>query len=189
MAVSRVEVVVLGCLAEEPRYGYELLDRMRARSMSFWAEVGKASVYQALARLETRGLIAGRAQEGSDGPDRRVYRITKAGGDRLREGLDELFGALAPYETDGGLALGFVHLLPAAEARRAVDARATAIRDLLDAVTTERDRTAGEKGIGRAIATAMLDRQEALAKAELTWLGAFRSSLGKSRHRASAAEP
>jgi DNA-binding PadR family transcriptional regulator len=181
MVVSRVEVVVLGCLAEEPRYGYELLDRMRARSMGSWAEVGKASVYQALARLESRGLIGGRAQEGHEGPDRRVFRITKAGRDRLREGLDERFGALAPYETEGGLALGFVHLLPVAEARRAVDARVAAVRELLDAVATERDRTVRERGAGRAVATAMLDRQEALAEAELAWLATFRSSLGKLR--------
>ena len=56
MAVSKVEVVVLGLLAEEPLYGYELLERFRARSMGFWVEVGKASVYQVLRRLEREGL-------------------------------------------------------------------------------------------------------------------------------------
>ena len=76
MRASKVEVVVLGLLAEEPLYGYDLLERFRTRSMGFWVEVGKASVYQALRRLEGHGLASGRPQEGTEGPDRRVYRIT-----------------------------------------------------------------------------------------------------------------
>ena len=181
MKTSKVEVVVLGLLAEEPLYGYDLLERFRARSMGFWVEVGKASVYQALRRLERDGLINGRSQEGPEGPDRRVYRITKTGRDRLKHGLSERFASLEPYETDGGLALGFAHLLSASDARKAVDERETAVRDLLDAIKTERARVAADKGPGRAVSTAMLQRQESLAKAELAWIKGFRSDLGRIR--------
>ncbi len=179
MAVSKVEVVVLGLLAEEQLYGYELLERFRARSMGFWVEVGRASVYQALHRLERDGLISGKSQEGTDGPDRRVFRITRAGRERLRAGLAERFGAQAPYETDAGTALGFVQILPAADARRAADARGSALRDLLDLLRAERGRTAAAKD--RVVSNAMLDRQESLARAELAWLGTFRASLNKLR--------
>src|SRR5712692_9166232 len=134
MEVSKVEVVVLGLLAEEPLYGYDLLERFRARSMGFWVEVGKASVYQVLRRLERDALVSGRSQEGPEGPDRRVYRITRAGRDRLTAGLSERFSTRGPYETDAGAALGFAHLLSAVGARKAVDAREAAIRDLLDAM-------------------------------------------------------
>jgi DNA-binding PadR family transcriptional regulator len=175
--VPKVEVVVLGLLAEEPMHGYDLLERFRARSMGFWVEVGKASVYQTLHRLESRGLIAGRPQDGREGPDRRVFRITRAGRTRLADGLAERFAELSPYETDAGVALGFADRLGPAEARAAVDARELAVRDLLDALAAERKRTAGEPG--RALADAMLDRQRVLADAELSWLRSFRSSLGK----------
>jgi DNA-binding PadR family transcriptional regulator len=181
MAASKVEVVILGLLAEEPLYGYDLLERFRARSMGFWVEVGKASVYQALRRLEREGLIGGRAQEGSEGPDRRVYRITRAGRARLVAGLAERAAVLEPYETSGGLALGFAHLLSATEARRAVDAHETSVRDLLDAVRTERTRIAAERGAGSAVSQAMLDRQEGFAKAELAWIKGFRTTLGRVR--------
>lgn len=181
MQVSKVEVVVLGLLAEEPLYGYGVLERFRARSMGFWAEVGKASVYQALRRMESAGLVTGRTQEGGEGPDRRVFRITKAGRDRLRAGLAERAAALSPYETNAGLSLGFAHLLSATEARRAIDARELAVRDLLDAIRSERARTSADRGAGRLVANAMLDRQEGLARAELAWLGRFRSSLTKVR--------
>jgi DNA-binding PadR family transcriptional regulator len=181
MATSKVEVVILGLLAEEPLYGYDLLERFRSRSMGFWVEVGKASVYQALRRLEREGFVGGRAQEGSEGPDRRVYRITRAGRARLVAGLAERAAALEPYETSGGLALGFAHLLSASDARRAVDAREAAVRDLLDAIRTERTRTAGERGAAPTVSLAMLDRQEAFAKAELAWIKTFRTTLGRVR--------
>jgi DNA-binding PadR family transcriptional regulator len=179
--VPKVEVVVLGLLAEEPMHGYDLLERFRARSMGFWVEIGRASVYQTLHRLEERGLIAGRSQDGREGPDRRVFRITKAGRSRLGEGLSERFGELAPYETDAGLALGFVDRMGAGEAKDAIAARELAVRDLLDALAAERERTADQHGPGRALSDAMLDRQRALAEAELAWLARFRSSMGRIR--------
>jgi DNA-binding PadR family transcriptional regulator len=181
MSVSRVEVAVLGLLAEEPLYGYGVLDRFRARSMGFWTEVGKASVYQALRRMESDGLISGRAQEGSEGPDRRVFRITRSGRERLRAGLAERASDLSPYDAEAGLSLGFIHLLSTPEARRALEARDLAVHDLLDAIRTERARTSADRGAGRVVANAMLDRQEALARAELGWLATFRNSLGKVR--------
>ncbi|MEP6477441.1 MAG: PadR family transcriptional regulator [Actinomycetota bacterium] len=181
LEVSRVEVVVLGLLAEEPLYGYGVLDRLRAHSIGFWAEVGRASVYQALRRMEAEGLIAGKAQEGTDGPDRRVFRITKTGRERLLAGIAEGAAGLSPYETDAGTAMGFAHLLSAGEARKAVDARELGVRDLLDAIRTERARTSADRGPARTVANGMLDRQEALAKAELAWLGRFRAQLGKLR--------
>jgi DNA-binding PadR family transcriptional regulator len=181
MAVSKVEVVVLGLLAEEPLYGYDLLERFRARGMGGWIEVGKASVYQVLKRLERDGQIAGRAQEGTEGPDRRVFRITRSGRDRLRRGLTERAASTAPYETVADAALGFAHLLTAAEARRAVDVREASVRDTLEAVDDELTRTVSERTPGRSLSNAMLQRQRALATAELGWLKTYRVALGRVR--------
>ena len=179
MSASKVEMVILGLIAEETSHGYGVLERFRSRSMGLWAEVGRASVYQALRRMESDGLITGRDQEGTDGPDRRVFRVTRAGRERLREGLTHRAAERSPYETGAGLALGFVHLLPVAEARKVLEGRDHAVRDLLDAIRTERVRTSADRGAGRAVADAMLDRQEALARAELPWLAEFRSRLGR----------
>lgn len=181
MQVTKVEVVILGLLAEDSLYGYELLERFQARSMGFWTEVGKASVYQALRRLEREGTVTGRAQEGTEGPDRRVYRITRTGRDLLRRGLVERFAGPGPYEMDSNLALGFANLLSADDVRRGLAAREAALADFRKAIADERARTASERGPGRAIASRMLDQQEALAKAEAAWLAAFRRDLPKLR--------
>jgi len=55
---TKVEIVVLGLLAEQPMHGYDLLERFRARSMGFWTEVSRASVYQVLKRLGQMGPSA-----------------------------------------------------------------------------------------------------------------------------------
>jgi DNA-binding PadR family transcriptional regulator len=181
VASSKVEVVVLGLLAEEPLYGYDLLERFRSRSLGSWVEVSKASVYQVLKRLERDGLISGKSQEGTDGPDRRVYRIAKPGRDRLRRALVDGAGAGGPYETGAGVALGFGHLLAAADARKAVDARERSLRAAIDAVDAELERAGSDRGAARSISDAMLQQQRTLATAELGWLKTYRAALGKVR--------
>ncbi|HSD49088.1 MAG TPA: PadR family transcriptional regulator [Actinomycetota bacterium] len=181
MHASKVEVTVLGLLAEEPMYGYDLLERFRTRSMGFWVEVGKASVYQALRRLEERGLASGRAQEGSAGPDRRVYRITAAGRARLRAGIRERTVGAGPYETDAGLALGFVHLVTLDEGRRAVGQRQMALSGWRSTIAAERERVERTDGPGRAVALRMLALQDALAQTEQRWLERFGDDLPKLR--------
>lgn len=181
MRVSKVEVVVLGLLAEEPMYGYDLLERFRARSMGFWVEVGKASVYQALRRLEEHGLASGRPLEGGPGPDRRVYRITAAGRARLRAGLRERVTDARPYETDAGLALGLLHLVTLDEGRRAVGQREVALAERRSAIAGERERVERADGPGRVLALRMLELQDELAETEQRWLRRFGDDLPRLR--------
>jgi DNA-binding PadR family transcriptional regulator len=173
VSVSRVDLIVLGLLADEPLYGYDLLERFRERSMGFWTELAKASVYQALRRLERRGLIGGREQAGTQGPDRRVFRISRTGRIVLGDGLKERFGRLAPFETEAGLALGFSALLSSPQARGARAQRERALRGLIDELNAERVRTHEDRSPQRVVSNAMLDRQEVLARAELGWLATF----------------
>jgi DNA-binding PadR family transcriptional regulator len=178
---TKVEVAVLGLLAEAPMHGYDLLEGFRERGMGLWTELSRASVYQVLKRLERTGAVVGKAQEGREGPDRRVFRITKRGREHLAAGVAQLASEPAPFDTPGAVALGFSHVVPVAVTRAAVDAREGAVRELLEAVRSELGRTVAERDAGRAISIAMLRRQEALADAELAWLGTFRSSIGKIR--------
>jgi DNA-binding PadR family transcriptional regulator len=182
MRVSKVEAVVLGLLAEGPRYGYELLERFRERAMGSWVEIGRASVYQALRRLELAGAIAGRQQEGTEGPDRRVYRITGTGRARLRAALRELAAEARPYASEAALALGFLHLLTADEAARTVEARAAALSALRARLAAERERVPAQGPAG-ALAARMLELQDALAETEERWLAALRADLPRLRRR------
>jgi len=164
VAISKVELVALGLLAEGPMHGYDLLERYRSLGMGLWAQVGKASVYQALRRLQDQGLISGRAQVGTEGPDRRVYRLARPGRDALVRAIVERFAG-----DQAALALGFSHLLSGAALRRGLDEREAALRDRLDAIAVSRAQASG-------IAARMLDREAAVAKADLAWLASFRKA-------------
>jgi DNA-binding PadR family transcriptional regulator len=163
MTLGKAELVTLGLLAESPAYGYELLERARARRMDEWADVGRASVYQALERLERRGLVQGRAQGGAAGPDRRVYRLTRAGRAGLAAEVEARLRDPGPYETSAGPALGF------APGAAAVDAHRDALRARLDALAAEPPAD--------PVAAAMLARQRVLLEADLAWLAAQRRTL------------
>lgn len=179
--VPKVELVVLGLLADGPVHGYDLLERFRERSMGFWVEIGRASVYQALARLEAARSITGRARSGVGGPSRREYRITASGRARLRRALAERVGDAGPDGSEAAVALGFAHLMAPAAARGAIEARVRVLAGRVEAVAAERSRIRGERGSARAVADAMLERQEALARAELAWLERARKALAGTR--------
>jgi hypothetical protein len=106
-----------------------------------------------------------------------VYRITAAGRARLRAGLRERCADARPYETDAALALGFVHLLPLDDARRAVGEREIALREWRSTIAGERERAASEPGAAGAVARRMLELQDALAETEQRWLRAFGDDL------------
>jgi PadR family transcriptional regulator len=180
VVVSRVEVVVLGLLAEEPLYGYQLLERYRGRAMEYWAEVGRASVYQALHRLEREGRVAGRDQGRAEGPERRVYRITRTGRGRLRQGLLERLAGDASH-AEAPVALGFGHLLKADDLRRGLAARAVALDRLGGGLDSERARLKAASGPGMQLARRMLDLQASLIRADRAWLASLRRDIGRLR--------
>lgn len=180
--MTKVEIVVLGLLAEEPMHGYEMLERLRGLSPGLGARIGRASVYQTLARLAAAGSIASARRPGAGGPARTVYRTTRVGRTRLGAALAGQLEESGPYETGGGLALGFAHLLGPEDARRAVAARERAVTALIEQVRARRQRpSAGEAHA--AVRVALLDRQEALARAELGWLRRFRTAIASSSAR------
>ena len=168
--VSRVEVAVLGLLAEQPMHGYGLFERFRMGG--YPVDVGRASIYQCLRRLEQHGLVGGREQHGGQGPDRRVFKITPAGHKRLLQGMRERFSRSDSAEA--GLALALWHLLPGAEGRRALDERERALLGLIERVAVER-RSLGSSGAAEP--GGILDRSEILAQAELGWLADFKARL------------
>ena len=181
MVIPTVETLVLGMLAEGPMYGYEVLERVRERGGSEWAGVAKASVYQALQRLERDGHATARAESGREGPDRRTYRLTRGGRARLRRALLEGFDADGPYQTDVAVPLAFCHHLDPAEARDAVARREAVVRYRSARLAKERARVRASKVPGRAQAVRLLEQQQAFAEAELATLSAVRRDLARSR--------
>jgi PadR family transcriptional regulator PadR len=75
-----VELVVLALLADDARYGSQLVDELsRHKELS----ISGGTVYPLLSRLRKAGLIESRWEESPVGPPRKYYRLTEQGREEL----------------------------------------------------------------------------------------------------------
>jgi DNA-binding PadR family transcriptional regulator len=85
--LSDTEYAVLGLLTFGERSGYEL-DKLAGRSIGYFWQPAKSKIYAILPRLVERGFADASDVAQTGRPDKRVYRLTKAGGEELRRWLD-----------------------------------------------------------------------------------------------------
>jgi len=99
-----LDLIVLQLLQAEPTNGYDLMLRIQATSREVLS-VNAGSLYPALYRLESRGLIRAEWAETAAGRNAKVYSLTAAGRKHLAEERDtwrRFSGALAAIlETSG----------------------------------------------------------------------------------------
>jgi DNA-binding PadR family transcriptional regulator len=90
---------ILALLAKEPAHGYELHVRLMQALGPAREAMNPGQVYVTLSRLERAGLVRPEDVEQSGRPDKRVYTLTPAGGERVREWLSDLsWTKVAPVE-------------------------------------------------------------------------------------------
>jgi len=91
-------------LREQPAHGYDLLERLGPFGWTFSAS-DPGRLYRTLRRLEEEGLIHWYWEGSSDGPNRRVYDITRAG-------MEELQGSAKGSHRDAAPDPGLAEPLP-----------------------------------------------------------------------------
>ncbi|MEV4126541.1 PadR family transcriptional regulator [Nocardia sp. NPDC049707] len=116
-----LELAILGLLLEAPMHGYELRKRLTGLLGPFRA-FSYGSLYPALRRMQTDGLIAEENIAGVTRRARRVYQLTPAG----RARFTELLADTGPqnYTDDGfGVHLAFFSRTPAEARMRILEGR------------------------------------------------------------------
>ena len=88
MLKGALSLLLLRLLAEEDGYGYGIVTRLHA---SGFPDLGESTVYPALTRLESSGLLESHLRRSSTGPARKYYRTTHTG----RAELERLTAAWA----------------------------------------------------------------------------------------------
>ena len=71
---------ILLLLRENPAHGYDLMERLRPFGFH---RPDPGGLYRALRSLETDGLVRSAWEPSQTGPERRIYEITRAGGEEL----------------------------------------------------------------------------------------------------------
>lgn len=82
-----LDMCLLALIAEEPSYGYEMVDKLERRGLEL---VSEGSIYPTLSRLQKAGLIEGYFVEtDGSGPPRKYYRIATPGEGQLARWVEE----------------------------------------------------------------------------------------------------
>lgn len=153
-----VKTVCLGLLTFGEASGYDLKKHFEA-SFEHFFPVGYGSIYPALAALAEEGLVSCQEISQDGKPDRKVYRITAAGRERLSAALD----AAEPghkMRSEFLATLYFAHLMNPSRLEAILSHRLADLDRLLghlDACPEKADWPAGVRfvrGFGEAVITA-----------------------------------
>jgi PadR family transcriptional regulator, regulatory protein PadR len=80
-----LELAVLAVIARGETYGYEILSTLESAGFD---DVGDASVYGTLRRLNQAGHLESRLAASDSGPARKYYSITPSGAEELQAGTE-----------------------------------------------------------------------------------------------------
>ncbi len=171
---SRVAVMVLGLLSEGERHGYGIARELEERGMLRWSKASKVGIYKALARLQEEGcLTSWREKEGRQ-PERRVYALTAAGEERLRELVFTLCASREPLRLESAVGVAFIDLLERGDALEA-------LRQRKEFLSRQSRRLASEAELLQGLAAErhldVLARERSAYRSELRWLEGIISAI------------
>jgi DNA-binding PadR family transcriptional regulator len=81
--MSKYELVVMGFLLDRPMHGYQINQSVKTHRMDSWAKISPPMIYKTLFGLERQGMVVSRKEREGLMPERRVYRLTPEGTERL----------------------------------------------------------------------------------------------------------
>jgi len=170
--MTNAAVVVLGLLAEQARYAYEIEEEIKARNLRTWARIGFSSIYHALGTLEKKGLVTSQKADSPMGPDRKVFAITDEGRRQLREGALVRLAERLPLPSSFYVGLSLIGHIEHAAAMEALQRHA-------QQVSQRRAEMAKATADAPLIARAMRELGDALSHSEADWLERFIDQLSK----------
>jgi DNA-binding PadR family transcriptional regulator len=162
-----VRHAVLGLLAQRPRHGYELRAAFEAvvGGEENW-DVKPAQIYTTLDRLEKSGLVAEESVGQDAGPEKRIYAITSAGLEALREWFAD--GIASEHQHDEFFIKLMVGLVSgAADPYQLIQTQRTHLYQELHAITAQRSRADPKKELAKIL---LLDKAGMYLEADLRWL-------------------
>ncbi len=167
--LTALAVSALALLAERAMHPYELFQLMLQRREDRVINVSAGSLYRAVERLASDGLIVASGVERlGHRPERTVYVITDAGRHSLREALSEMLATHVNEYPEFPVAIREVRNLPAPDVARLLGDRLAAVSASIQFTDAALDRIAA-KGLARHL---VLDvhYSRAMLEAEARWI-------------------
>ena len=135
---NKNDLVVLGLLFEQDRYGYEIIQEVKARDFEQWANINPASIYNHLNKLEKSGALSSRLEKVGNSPERKVYSITEEGRKLLSDMVVEALSSdsCADYAI-GALGIGFAYCADEQAALGAIQSKLAALEGVIGRLAAE----------------------------------------------------
>ena len=166
--------MVLGVLSEGERHGYDLARELEDRGMLRWSRASVVGIYKALARLQEEGCLTSWSEREGALPERRVYALTAAGEERLRDLVFSLCASQEPLRIETAPGMAFLDLLEREDALEALKRRGDFLRG-------QSRRLAREESLLREVAgerhLEILARERSAYRQELRWVEAAMSAI------------
>jgi DNA-binding PadR family transcriptional regulator len=176
---SALGLIVLWQLFEGPKHVYGIQKQLEQQGKDRVVNVrARASLYQALERLQRLGLVEVQETVRREGyPDRVVYAITESGRETAREWLREMLRTTSGEYPEFITAVSILFGLAPDDARGQLEQRAESLAAELADTEAQLE---GNPGLPRLFLLEEEYRQ-AMLKAELVWLRGVIADLTKGR--------
>jgi DNA-binding PadR family transcriptional regulator len=87
--MAKNELVSLALISIQPMHIYAINTLLDMMHLEHWAQVSRASIYATVRRLEKSGMLSVSLEKVDNMPERKVFSLTDAGGERLNLELKE----------------------------------------------------------------------------------------------------
>lgn len=164
--LSKSAAILVALAAEKAMSAYEMVRVLKAVNLSRWFPVSESSIYVTARNLEERGLLAGKAVQEGNMPEKTVYAVTGAGRKALARTLNDFLSAGDAGNPEFDIAMLFLCALPRDEALACLERREARLVAEIDRARKEHARLSKDAGIGFA-GTLMVRHNQYLKEAEL----------------------
>ncbi|MEV2189672.1 PadR family transcriptional regulator [Streptomyces phaeochromogenes] len=171
-----LELAILGFLYDTPLHGYELRKRITALA-GHVRPVAESTLYPAIKRLETAGLLARATEPGAVAAPRHVLTLTEDGRHDLRRRLTEPVQRDITDENRWFTVLAFLRHLDDAPAQAAVLRRRLTFLEEPASFFYEGDRPLRAEELDDPFRRGILTIARATSRAERAWLRSMIDSL------------
>ncbi len=107
--MSKVHMVVLGFLNNQPMHGYQIGQIISERKFLVWTGIKLPSIYKAMQTLEAKHYISGQELTEGNNPPRKVYTLTPSGRCYLHELLSKAISEELDTPQDFWTAISFAN--------------------------------------------------------------------------------
>ena len=119
--LTSAEAAILTLINEGETHGYALDETIEHRGFRNWTDIGFSSIYAILNRLKKKGFITSRLDSSSQGPARKLYKITRKGKRVLLKVIRLYLSEPEPPRVRIDIGAAHIDLIPQEEAIRCLE--------------------------------------------------------------------